>query len=187
MRAYVIPVMTLAAIVCSADSPAALSADGSFFVRGNVGQSSINAGPFDSSTGYAVDGGYRWVVGTGNLIGIEAGYTDLGSIYAESAVPGLHFDIHGPTLGANARFDVAQNWHVDAQAGWMHADYTGHVDFSNVPPGGGTLGVWYAGVGLGYDVTNHFSIGAAYDYYRAKEYGVSRSPDLISVGGEYRF
>ncbi len=165
--------------------PAAYSAEDAFFVRGNVGQSSINGEPFDSDTGYAIDGGYRWAVGGSAAIGVEAGYADLGNFAAKLAVSGVNFDVHGPTIGADARFNIAPDWHFDARTGYMRADFNAHANFGLSQKE--TLDAWYAGLGFGYDFSNHLSVNIAYDYYRASEHGFSRSPSLFSVGAEYRF
>lgn len=46
---------------------------------------------------------------------------------------------------------------------------------------------WYAGAGVGYNLGEHFSIGANYDHYNAKKFEVDLSTDMASVNAEYRF
>ena len=185
MRACVIRVVLPVAVGFLAGSHGAVAADDAFFVRANVGQSSINAGPYGTDTGYRVDGGYRWAVGSRSSIGFEVGYTNLGDIPARSPLPGLEFSVKGPIAGATARFDIASNWHADARVGYMRADFD-----ARTPSGlsnDDSLPIEYAGAGLGYDLGRHVSVDVAYDYYRAKENGSGRSLNLVSIGAEYRF
>jgi OOP family OmpA-OmpF porin len=46
---------------------------------------------------------------------------------------------------------------------------------------------WYAGAGVGYNITQNFSLGLNYDYYDAKKHGLDLSTDMVSVSAEYRF
>ncbi len=40
---------------------------------------------------------------------------------------------------------------------------------------------------MGYDISENFSLGLAYDYYHAKKDRVSLSTDTASLTAEYRF
>ncbi|HET8765048.1 MAG TPA: outer membrane beta-barrel protein, partial [Rhodanobacter sp.] len=46
---------------------------------------------------------------------------------------------------------------------------------------------WYAGAGVGYNLTPQLSVGLNYDYYDAKKQNVNLSTDMVSVNAEYRF
>ena len=58
------------------------------------------------------------------------------------------------------------------------------VAFSDV--GEGTIGV-YAGVGVGYDFSDRFSLGLAYDYFGPGKDDVSLQTNTLSLTGEVRF
>lgn len=172
--------------------PAAHAANNSgFFVNGNVGQSNLSKGAYDDDdTGYGVNIGYRWAVAPNLLLGVEGGYSDLGSFGAKSNYAPLgKAEISGWNLGGNAHFNVTDNWYISGRAGFYRADLKG----SYLQPGVGQVRVddnsnkWYAGAGFGYDFNNNFSVGLNYDYYKAEKNGLKVDPNLVSVSGEYRF
>ena len=172
--------------------PAAHAANNSgFFVNGNVGQSNLSKGAYDDDdTGYGVNIGYRWAVAPNLLLGVEGGYSDLGSFAAKSRYAPLgKAEISGWNLGGNAHFNVTDNWYISGRAGFYRADLKG----SYLQPGVGQVRVddnsnkWYAGAGFGYDFNNNFSVGLNYDYYKAEKNGLKVDPNLVSVSGEYRF
>jgi opacity protein-like surface antigen len=181
--------------------PVAHAADSSgFFINGNIGQSNLSKGAYDDSdTGYAANIGYRWAVAPSVLIGVEGGYTDLGSIAPKSSYGFLgNAKITGWNVGANAHFNLTDNWYLSGRAGLFRANLTGgYVNSTGIGPDGTPIyGVthiddssnkWYAGAGFGYDFNNNFSVGLNYDYYKAAKNGFSVNPDLVSVSGEYRF
>lgn len=181
--------------------PAAHAADSSgMFINGNVGQSSLNnAGYDDNDTGYAANIGYRWAVAPNVLLGVEGGYTDLGSISPISGyAPVGNAKISGWNVGANAHFNLTDNWYLSGRAGLFRSDLRGGYINSVTPDlnGNPVYGItrvddnstkWYAGAGFGYDFNNNVSVGLNYDYYKVNKNGFSANPDLISVNAEYRF
>ena len=173
--------------------PAAHAADNSgFFVNGNIGQSNLSKGAYDDNdTGYGANVGYRWAVAPNVLIGVEGGYTDLGSVSPKSAYAGAGLgdaSVKGWTLGANGHFNVTDNWYVSGRAGLFHSDIRGGYLVAGLPVSvDDTSNKWYAGAGFGYDFNNNLSVGLNYDYYKANKNGLNISPDLVSVSAEYRF
>lgn len=172
--------------------PAAHATDtNGFFVNGNVGRSNLSQGPYDDSdTGYAANIGYRWAVAPSVLIGIEGGYTNLGSVSPKSGYPGIgDAKVNGWNIGANGHFNVTDNWYVSGRAGFFRADLKGgFIDADGVPVRiDDNSNKWYAGAGFGYDFNTNFSLGLNYDYYKADKNGLSFNPDLVSVSAEYRF
>lgn len=163
----------------------AAAADGSFFVGAGVGRSSVNGGDFGSDTGYRIDGGYRWAVGGGAQIGVEAGYADLGTFRANQSLARVEAKMHGPLVGGNIRFDVAPHWYVSGRAGYMRADVKARTAFGL--SASNTVDAWYAGAGFGYDFDNRVSLGLDYDYYHVSSSGTDLNPSLVSVNAEYRF
>ena len=180
--------------------PAAHAADTSgFFINGNIGQSNLSKGGYDdSANGYAANIGYRWAVAPSVLIGVEGGYTDLGSFSPRSGYGLLDAEISGWNVGANAHFNVSDNWYLSGRAGLFRANVkAGPFVATFYNPDGSSTGQvsrvdgnsnkWYAGAGFGYDFSTNFSVGLNYDYYKASTNGFSVNPDLVSVSGEYRF
>ena len=168
--------------------------NGGWFVGGNVGRTSIDHGPYDDrSTGYGINGGYRWAVNPAVAFGVELGYNDLGNISPRNifndkpVVARGKADLHGWTAGVNGHFNVSPNWYVSARTGIY--GWTGHGlsnDESPIRTGLDDTS-WYAGAGVGYDFSSNVSLGVNYDYFDAKKQGVNLSTDMISVSAEYRF
>ena len=46
---------------------------------------------------------------------------------------------------------------------------------------------WYAGVGTGFDIDRHWSIGANFDYYEMSKNELDIGSRVFTVGAEYRF
>jgi OOP family OmpA-OmpF porin/outer membrane immunogenic protein len=162
-----------------------------FFINGNVGDSNVSKGLYDDDdTGFGANVGYRWAVAPNVLIGIEGGYTDLGSISPKKqyqAAPDA--ELSGWNIGANGHFNITPNWYVSGRAGWFRGDIKGGY----LDPTGGLVRVddtsnkWYAGAGFGYDFSNNFGVGLNYDYYKAEKGNLDLNADMISVSAEYRF
>lgn len=164
-----------------------------FFINGNIGQSNLDKGAYDDNdTGYAANIGYRWAVAPNALIGVEGGYTKLGSFSPKGSFRGLGLgsaDIKGWTLGANGHFNLTDNWYLSGRAGFFRADVRGsYLDGAGLPVRvDDSANKWYAGAGFGYDFNNNFSVGLNYDYYKANKNGLDFNPSLVSVSAEYRF
>lgn len=190
--------LTLAAAgmltIPAAFAQSAPSDNGGWFINGNVGRTSINKGPYDGhDTGYALNGGYRWSLAPNFALGAEVGYNDLGNIHAKNIfnsspviAPGKS-QLHGWTAGANARFDLSQDWYLSGRAGVY--SWTGHGLSNDVNPVRKSLDdtSWYAGAGVGYNINRNLSVGLNYDYFDAKRRSVNLSTDMVSASAEYRF
>ena len=172
-----------------------------FFINGNIGQSNLSKTDYDDDdAGYAANLGYRWTVAPNALIGIEGGYTRLGSFAPRYGFGFLgEADIKGWNLGINGHFNLTSNWYISARGGLFRTDLRGSYINStgSATPGGppvygvthiaDTSNQWYAGAGFGYDFNSHLSVGLNYDYYKADKNGLDISPDMVSVSAEYRF
>ncbi|HXE78003.1 MAG TPA: porin family protein [Rhodanobacter sp.] len=168
--------------------------NGGWFINGNVGQATLDHGPYDDdTTGYAINGGYRWALNPSAALGVEVGYNDLGNIHAKNIFqsgPVIQDDksqLHGWTAGVNGHFNFNPNWYVSARGGLY--SWTGHGLNNDVNPIRKGLDdtSWYAGAGVGYDFSNNVSLGINYDHYDASKQGVNLGTNLISVSAEYRF
>jgi OOP family OmpA-OmpF porin/outer membrane immunogenic protein len=164
-----------------------------FFINGNVGESNLSKNPYDDSdTGFGGNVGYRWAVAPNVLLGVEGGYTDLGSFSVKDRLRGSGIPdakLKGWNLGANGHFNITDNWYVSGRAGFFRADVTGgFLDSTGaVVRVDDNANKWYAGAGFGYDFSNNFGIGLNYDYYKADKNNLDLNADLISVSAEYRF
>jgi OOP family OmpA-OmpF porin/outer membrane immunogenic protein len=188
-------------------APTASHAAG-WFVNGGVGQATWHK---SHAVGYQFNGGYRWSFTPGISVGLEGGYENLGQFnypgaYSPtSTTPGggpvpytyaynppvggsgmgggsIKTKLYGWSAGGNARVDLGDHWYASANAGlWYWYGY-----YPPVFTGWKTN--WYAGVGIGVDVTRHYSIGLNYDFYDAPTgTNYSLSTNLISFSAEYRF
>jgi len=152
-----------------------------FFVAGQLGQSQYrvdsNVLNHDHGVFQNVRFGWRW----NGLVGPEIGYVYLGQPkYADNAGQ-LSVKPRAATVGVNAKYNFYQAWFVTAHAGYMRSQ----TKFDAIDAfGGDRYKTWnnglYAGVGVGYDVTNNFSVGLNYDNYRLQA-GNSTSFDNIGV------
>ena len=121
------------------------------------------------------------------------GYNDLGNIRAKNIfnsssviAPGKS-QLHGWTAGANAHVDLSPNWYLSGRAGLY--SWTGHGTSNDGKPINKGLNdnSWYAGAGVGYNITQNVSVGLNYDYFDAKKHSVDLSTDMISASAEFRF
>lgn len=179
--------------------PAVSHADDSngFFINGSVGQSYLRSHTYNKAhdIGYQLNGGYRWAIAPSVLLGVEGGYSYLGSFGGRNpSVPltgpaPLDATLHGWTLGGDAHVNLTSNWYVSGRAGLFH--WNGRNTALSATPTPVTFdghgNDWYAGAGFGYDFSNNTSVGLNYDYYDAKKNGTDLSTGLWSVSAEYRF
>ncbi|RDS84605.1 hypothetical protein DWU98_01145 [Dyella monticola] len=198
-------------------SSAALADSGNAFVNANAGASHYNvSNPFSgvannhfSNTGKAgaLRAGYRW-----NSVvdyGVEAGYGFLGNANACASADGVgagrvQVKTRGWLLGGNLNYNISEHWYLDARGGWFRARTLMESRFLGTSPANYKMGASavavgtgeYFGVGGGYNVNQHFSVGLAYDTYRApvSKGGGDRSMfegsnriGMYSLQAEYRF
>ncbi|HEX3895481.1 MAG TPA: porin family protein [Rudaea sp.] len=168
--------------------------NGGFFVNGNVGQSDLDKGLYnDHDTGYGANVGYRWAFSPNVAIGVEGGYTKLGTFDPKenSDIAGTfpRASVEGWNLGLNGHFNLSPNWYVSARGGYFRSDVKGET-FPSIATAtfvDATSNKYYAGAGFGYDFSKNVSVGLNYDYYKTDTDGLQLDPRLISVSGEYRF
>ncbi len=166
-----------------------------WFVNGNVGTAHYNATVdgvgtgTDSNTAFMLNAGYR----DQGILGFEAGYTNLGSVTSRDSL-GNRYKLKGDgwTFGLNGHFNFNDHWYMSARTGgfvWkLKATATIYQPTGSATYRGSqqSLG-WYAGVGTGYDINRHWSVGASFDYYEISKHGYDFGTRIFSVGGEYRF
>ena len=201
---------------------------GNWFIGANVGRTNgSDTGGFGSNasgfnflhgeqgrrTGYGVLGGYRWKVGQDLCLGVEGGYTDLGNYRVKNIFNDNDVNqrksrnaLRGWMVGVNGKLNLVPQWYISAHGGYFRANDNSNnynnsvgqdIGFSNGGrPGRGS---WYAGIGTGWDINQHFSVGVNYDYFHANagkvknnatgdvSTGLKRSTGIVSLAGEYRF
>ena len=170
--------------------PAAFAADGTgFFVDGRIGSASVDEDDFDDdSSAFQINGGYRW-----GGWGVEAGYVSFSEFEGEDGDFELEADIDGFTLGVNGRSNFASNWYLSGRLGAFFWE----ADADAVVPGPNNTLIQvsadedgtdlYAGVGVGYDFSDQWSVGLAYDYFGPERNDVSLSTNVLSLTTELRF
>ena len=185
------------ALVAASVTAPAFAADnsggnGGFFVNGNVGQSNLSKGAYDDNdTGYGANVGYRWAINPSVALGVEGGYTRLGSFDPKDGFGALGLGrakVDGWNVGVNGHFNVTPNWYVSARGGFFRGDVKGSYLAGSTPVFvDATSDKYYAGAGFGYDFNNNLRVGLNYDYYKVNKDGLNLTPNLVSVSAEYRF
>ncbi|MFC5741471.1 outer membrane protein [Dyella tabacisoli] len=163
-----------------------------FFVAGNLGKSDFRTS-FDhkNSVFQNVRFGWRW----NGIVGAEVGYAYLGRPKSSDGITTLSAKTQAATIGVNAKYDFYQNWYVTGHGGYLRS----HID-AKLVSGGSSISEkswnngWYAGVGVGYNLTKDVSLGINYDNYHVKygRGGANLPQDNVNVATysasvEYRF
>jgi hypothetical protein len=188
-------VVTATAIALAAASTSTFASDpGTFFINGNLGQSSYNSGTATDNKAFspAIRAGYTWYNDVWNF-GVEAGYVDLGSIHGTVNVEGISTrytdKASGPLVGLNLKYKFENKWYVSGRGGYIHSTLKAGASGFGSQSYSGNGG--YAGLGVGYDITPHFSLGAGYDLYRVRARGdgllFRGYVGVTSAFAEYRF
>jgi len=196
--------ITAIAVALAAASFSAMADDqGAFFINGNAGQSDYHDNSLnnkDTAASGALRIGYTWQSPVVDF-GVEAGYIDLGKGTGAGTYEGVNeaysARIDGTLLGANLKYKFGNNWFISGRAGYFRSQMrfkdtvsamgfgTEYVSQKYSGDGG------YAGVGVGYDITSHFSVGASYDNYYARikvsGQGANTTVGVFSGFAEYRF
>ncbi|GGA09996.1 outer membrane protein [Dyella caseinilytica] len=185
----------LAAAPAFAQTAPTQTAQQGWYVGAEAGYGQVNQGAYDNKGSYigGIKGGYRFAINPEASVGVEAGYQYLGFVDAKGAYNGdssARGRFHAPTLGANLRWNFTPDWYAEVRAGAFYAKGSGLTNdqyayerIGNIRP--------YAGVGVGYNINQHFSVGVNYNYYDAtgkgSNQGVQLQTNAVTVAGEYRF
>ncbi|GLQ90588.1 outer membrane protein [Dyella flagellata] len=178
-----------AAFAQNASTP---TAQQGWYADAEVGYGQINKGPYDSN-GDAIGGlkgGYRFAINPAMSVGVEAGYEYLGRIDArDSNQSSLRSKLYGPTLGANLRYNFTPDWYGEVRAGAFYAQGQGLTDSVNSSYQRFDRTRYYAGVGVGYNISQNWSVGVNYNYYdgSARNHGVQLQTNAYTASVEYRF
>jgi len=177
-------------------SPLALAQDSGFFLQARGGSAGIDEDLYDdTTTAFEIGGGYRW-----GGFGLELGYVTFNDFEDDDSGVNISAELDGWTMGGNLRFPFADQWYFAARGGlfWWSADAdtvlctgTGGANCNRVGVSDDDMD-FYAGVGVGYDFSDQFSVGVAYDYFGAElesDDGDDANLDtnVLWVTGELRF
>ncbi|PMQ06834.1 MULTISPECIES: outer membrane protein [Dyella] len=162
-----------AALAVVAIAPFAAKADentnqlDNFFVAGNLGQSNYRIGGVSdkSDVFQNVRFGWRW----NNIVGAEVGYAYLGKVKNDYTFGDTWAKPRVAQIGVNAKYNFYNNWYVTGHGGYLRSRTTsgstvGDYTVSQRSWNNG----WYAGAGVGYDITKNVALGLNYDNYHIK-------------------
>jgi OOP family OmpA-OmpF porin len=162
-----------------------------WYVAADAGYAALDKGPYDNG-GIAggVKGGYRFAINPETSLGVEVGYQYLGQVTArgQSADTSAKSQLRGTTAGLDLRYNIAPSWYAELRGGAFYAQGQGLTDGVN-PQQYQQFNrtKYYAGAGVGYNITPQWSLGLNYDYYEGTGRGVNLATNAYTVAAEYRF
>jgi len=161
-----------------------------FYVAGNLGQTQYRADvSHDNSVFQNVRFGWRW----NGYVGPEIGYVYLGRPKDVAYGTSNSLKPRAATIGVNGKYNFYQNWFVTGHAGYLRSQSyltqtVGSDSFRDKSWNNG----WFAGAGVGYNVTQNVSVALNYDNYHV-QYGRAADgqskTNIAAFSGsvEYRF
>ena len=170
-------------------APVAMAQDAGFFVEGRGGSASVDEDEFDdTTTAFLIGGGYRW-----EAFGVEAAYVSFNDFEDEAFGLDANAELDGWTLGVNGKAHFADQWYISGEVGAFF--WSADVDSVICESPGNCARIsgdddgtdFYAGVGLGYDFSEQFSVGVAYDYFGASADDVNLDNNVFWAILELRF
>lgn len=189
----VLAVAVLSPFAAKADDVASSNQLNNFFVTGNLGQSNYRVGGLSdkSDVFQSLRFGWRW----NNIVGAEVGYTSLGQAKQYVGPVAVGFQPKAVILGVNAKYDFYGPWFVSGHGGYLRSRTTGSVTYGDLRSTEKSWNNgWYAGVGVGYNVTDNVALSINYDNYHVKygRGGSNQSQTNANVAAysaalEYRF
>jgi opacity protein-like surface antigen len=181
--------------------PAAFAQDAShtsqqgWYVGANAGYGEVSKGPYDDGDfAGGIKGGYRFAINPETSLAAEVGYQYLGrvdmsnantygSLYPSSGKSKLQ----GATAGLALRYNFSPSWYGELRGGAFFAKGQG-LSNDTIPTFRRFNSTnYYAGAGVGYNITPQWSLGVNYDRYQGSGKGVQLDTDNYSVSAEYRF
>jgi OOP family OmpA-OmpF porin len=174
-----------------AQSSTTPTAQQGWYVAADAGYAALDKGPYDNG-GIAggVKGGYRFAINPETSLGVEVGYQYLGQITArgQSADTSAKSQLRGTTAGLDLRYNIAPSWYAELRGGAFYAQGQGLTDGVNPQQYlQFNRTKYYAGAGVGYNITSQWSLGLNYNYYEGTGRGVNLATNAYTVAAEYRF
>lgn len=164
LLAAALAVVSLSPLAAKADQSSPLN---NFFVSGNLGQSNYRLGGVSDKTDVFqnVRFGWRW----NNIVGAEIGYAYLGKVKNDFDFASVSAKPRVAQIGINAKYNFYNNWFVTGHGGYLRSRTTGAVTVGDTSASERSWNNgWYAGAGVGYDLTQNVALGVNYDNYHIK-------------------
>ena len=171
-----------------------------WYVGANAGYGQVQKGPYDNGDfAGGVKGGYRFAINPETSLGMEVGYVYLGRAdargqytqnYANYNGSNGQSKLQGATAGLNLRYNISQSWYAELRGGAFFAKGSGLTDDKFNPQSVRFNSTdYYAGAGVGYNITPKWSVGLNYDYYQASDSdkNIHLPTNVYTVSAEYRF
>jgi hypothetical protein len=186
---------TAVALSLSLVSVAATATSGGAFVRleGASAKYDIDRTSYDgkSARAFGLTAGYRWQVTSPLAFGVEAGYTNLGTV--KDRFDGVFYKANGSRqpvairselgtrsflFGPTVRWNVGPTWSLTGRLGVAHSRtrVVDRIDAGSTSTTYRSLLVrntLYAGMGVGYAVTSNIDLGLNVTHYSATGRGYS--------------
>ena len=161
-----------------------------WYVAANAGYAGIDKGPYDNgAVAGGVTGGYRFAINPATSLGMEVGYQYLGQVTARGLSSDSSADskLRGTTAGLNLRYNISPSWYGELRGGAFYAQGQGLTDSANPQYQQFNRTQYYAGAGVGYNITPQLSMGLNYNYYNGTGRNVELQTSAYTVSAEYRF
>ncbi|WP_158752661.1 porin family protein [Dyella sp. S184] len=161
-----------------------------WYVAANAGYAGIDKGPYDNgAVAGGVTGGYRFAINPATSLGVEVGYQYLGQVTARGLSSDSSADskLRGTTAGLNLRYNISPSWYGELRGGAFYAQGQGLTDSANPQYQQFNRTQYYAGAGVGYNITPQLSMGLNYNYYNGTGRDVELQTSAYTVSAEYRF
>lgn len=166
-------ILLAAALAVVAAAPFAAQADennnqlDNFYVAGNLGQSNYRLGGFSDKNDVFqnVRFGWRW----NGIVGAEIGYAYLGKAKTDIGSSTFSTKSRVGEIGLTGKYNFYQNWFVTGHGGYLRSRGTDEADMGDASFRQHSWNNgWYAGAGVGYDITKNVALGINYDNYHVK-------------------
>lgn len=164
-----------------------------FYVAGNLGQTqnrSTDMFEHNNSVFQNVRFGWRW----NDYVGPEVGYVYLGRPKTAYYGGETSLKSRAATVGVNGKYNIdGSPWFVTGHAGYMRSmSYLGATYGDAEAREKSWNNGWFAGAGVGYDLTRNVSLAVNYDNYRLQYGRPTDGQDRSNVAAfsgslEYRF
>lgn len=180
----------LAVIPAAFAQNAAPTAQPGWYVSANAGYADLSKGPYDNGApDGGVKGGYRFAINPETSLGMEVGYQYLGRVSARGLAgdDSVKSKLRGTTAGLDLRYNISPSWYGELRGGAFYAQGEGLTDGANPTFTQFNRTQYYAGAGVGYNITPQWSLGLNYDYYNGTGKNVELQTSAYNVSAEYRF
>lgn len=177
-------------------APATTTAQQGWYVSADAGYGNVSKGPYDDGKFVGgVKGGYRFAINPETSLGVEVGYQWLGRLspqsqYANQVAGNSKSKLRGSTAGLDLRYNFTPSWYGELRGGLFYAQGEGITNGPNPEFRQFDRTKYYAGAGVGYNLSQNWSMGVNYNYYAGSSNGEQRvqlATNVYTLNAEYRF